>query len=94
MIKTFEIDEQSTLKLFPPYPATVRIPGPPLDPLKRVSGILYLYASNLLPFLHIFDSSPREAKANLVSVITLALLDRPVTPVGVWVSGKITAGLE
>ena len=33
------------------------------------------------------DSSPREAKAILFSVMTLALSDRSTTPVAVWETG-------
>ena len=39
------------------------------------------------PSLHVADSSPSAAKANLFSVMTAALLETPVTPVGVPVDG-------
>ena len=37
--------------------------------------------------LQVADSSPRAAKENLFSVMTLALSDRSTTPVAVWETG-------
>ena len=39
------------------------------------------------PSVQIADSSPRDAKANLFCVMTLALSDRSTTPVAVWEMG-------
>ena len=47
-----------------------------------------------VPSLQVADSSPREAKANLLSLMTLALLETPATPVGVPDRGRTTAGFE
>jgi len=47
-------------------------------------------APSQLPFC---SSVPQAAMANLLAVISLALLDTSVTPVGVPVVGKITSGL-
>ena len=46
------------------------------------------------PSLQTADSSPRAAKATLFAVMTRALSERSVTPVGVWERGRITEGLE
>ena len=47
-----------------------------------------------VPSLHVADSSPMAAKMNLLSLMTLALLETPATPVGVPDRGRTTAGFE
>ena len=52
-----------------------------------VEGVVVVVVVVVLELVQLPDSSPRLAKENLFRVMTAALLERPATPVAVFVVG-------